>query len=368
VTGILVAVSSLARPEAVAFLPVAVFVGSAGVSVSSHSRAPAPRRWTSAWLAFAVSWTTLTLFRAAYFGDVLPNTYFAKRGAGSTALLALREGLGLVGLTAIFLGVTLLLSAASCWLAYRLAAQRNLTACASRLTVALGAFVVASWLVWKALPTDWMPEFRFATPLVAFTPFLFVSAGWDLGRRSSESRARRLAAMGGGLALLASLVYSVPATRRFLADPTISLAGVAELSSEIAAAASDVGLERPTVALPDIGGALWLDRFDVVDLAGLTDREIGMTSKQRRGKLVLSLVDHRRPDLLWTHPYWTARYGWLGIPRFDRVYALAWTDGPGSDAEAGSTLFVRRDLGIEAAKLGREFSRRRAVLSSDAHR
>src|SRR5262249_40680767 len=143
-------------------------------------------------------------FRRLYFGDWLPNTYYAKTGFGLMQnlhdgrvytlafLSSLAPGFGRAGLATIFVGVGLLLVL----IAFALPLQRMRSA----------ALVIAA--LGLAVPLeggDWMVVHRFWVPALPAIVALLVEAG----RAASKAlpRSRRALALGGAV-LAASFLAS----------------------------------------------------------------------------------------------------------------------------------------------------------------
>jgi hypothetical protein len=187
VSGLLFFVATLLRPE-IPLLHLAAGVGLAAV-----------RRTRDAWRAIAVSGAShavllagLVLFRVAYFGRPLPNTFYAKVGG-----LELEEG-------ARYLGQFLVQTHAWLWLPLAVAGAIG-TARRRPLAAALAAQVLAlaAWVV--AVGGDaW--EFRFFVPLLPALALL-AAAGIDVLAVRAPRRRTVLA-----VALAVALVGSQAAT------------------------------------------------------------------------------------------------------------------------------------------------------------
>ena len=193
------------RPEAAPLIVVPALVWAA-----HHTRrSRAPLALTAAAGLFA-----LTAFRVLYFGDVVPNTYYAKGGPGWRLLAEVSwtpaSGLlfGLAGALGLLVVVRLTGSWAgrARWLRERSPRQLGF--------LALWLTLLVCYLVFETLPTDWMGEGRFATPLFLLGPIALLGL------------VRRRAVLLGvaSLALIAGAAgYSVIHTPAFADVPASAL-------------------------------------------------------------------------------------------------------------------------------------------------
>lgn len=286
-------------------------------------RSGALGRWVRYGAALALLLGGFLLFRWTYFGQLFPNTYFAKGGPSPGAyldLLTLQPPMmgkvfDLFGSVAER-GNVLLLAALVVGTAYLIGARRFRWSHGVLLAFAyLGA---APYLL---LPHDWMPEFRFATP---FFPFLYaygVALAASLGDRLPEER-RRLPALAGGLAAVGlSLALFAPRTVLFAAAPTVPFEEVIwKFGLRYNHFADVLGLRQASILLPDVGGTLWTSRLRVYDLAGLIDPVIARTLDKNPEAFYAYLFEHAKPTFIHTHHYWTLKAGLDYDPRFTRDY------------------------------------------------
>jgi hypothetical protein len=201
------------------------------------------------------------------------------------------------------------------------------------------SFCLAACLVFALMPKDWMPEYRFATPVFLLAPLVMVvAADWVARVAALASSTRLQTALGLALVGMAT-VYSAASSRAFQAAPTAPFQHVRSLSRAISAIASSRGMHRPRVLLPDIGGSLWEDKFEVMDLAGLTDRTIGRSLRHDRDALAAYVVA-QEPDLIWVHGYWKELLRLGDLPRFGELYSV-W---PGEPTFSGpdAVLFIHK--------------------------
>jgi hypothetical protein len=302
-------------------------------------------------------------FRYAYFGDLQPNTYYAK-SAKMSALLRdllelkpslwdrLHEPVESAAGDAGQLLVSVLIAGAA-FLAWR----RRLR----WAHLALLAFAGCAAVVYILLPGDWMREFRFTTPFHPFAYAVAVLLAVDLGRElvprpGPRKVAGRLAAAAAlGLALL----LFVPRTLAYAADPALPFSQIEERIGrrynrfaamlDLPAGASYLG--------PDVGGALWASRLRIYDLGGLTDRTVARTLRGHRKEFHDYVFAVARPTFILMHSEWGFAARLNLDPRFRRDYVPLYVEGEpgertinlGNPRQSG--VFVRKDaiVGKEAA-------------------
>ena len=277
---------------------------------------------------FAVPVLSYLIFRRIYFHDWLPNTYYAKPGvtldglfevaslSGRGAAKAADLSSAICPVLPVLTPVLLLAAAVSTVLL----PDRQV---AGRIAV-LGSFVALAFLTYIVLPQDWMGEYRFGT--IAFpTSYLL---GFYLLRqivvRGPLTFSKRASLIGVGLAgLISSSPAFVQRENLFAAHPQTPLEDVATSALKYNAFADEIGLEHPTLLLPDLGGTLLLSRARAIDVAGLCDRDVAAIYHERQPPAMLAayILDHVKPDLIHIHDYWSYRSGLPGNPKFRMEYA-----------------------------------------------
>ena len=70
------------------------------------------------------------------------------------------------------------------------------------------------------------------------------------------------------------------------------------------------------ILTPDIGGALWVNRFRVIDLVRLIDRDLGLATNRNRSSLRDRLLHARQPAGVWLHGHWFQMAGFDNDPEF----------------------------------------------------
>lgn len=317
-----------------------------------QSRSGVVSRWIRYGIALALVLGGFVLFRWTYFGQLFPNTYFAKGGPSPEAyvdLLTLQPPM----MGKVFdlfesvaeRGNVLLLAALVAGTAFLIGARRFRWG--HGVLLAFAYFGAAPYLL---LPNDWMPEFRFATP---FLPFLY-AYGIALAASLLEMlplEHRRLPALAGGLAAVGlSLALFAPRTVLFAAAPTVPFEEIVwRFGLRYNRFADLLGERQASILLPDVGGTLWTSRLRVYDLAGLTDSVIARTLDKDPDAFYDYIFEHAKPTFIHTHHYWTLKAGFDYDPRFARDYLplFEFVERAVVQRAAGDRLrsgdFVRRD-------------------------
>jgi len=252
-------------------------------------------RWLVVAALPALSWLA---FRRIYYGQWLPNSYFAKRDWDYGGPHYLATWFRADPWHWALCGVPLVLIRPS---------TRRASMPAFASSVAAAAFIVLS-------RGDWMEEHRFvahALPAVALLASLVPAA---VGPAP-------FASAGCALALLASSIYCVGsrgAARR--KDPVLPLAYVAEQARAFRSEAARLGLIHPRIAHFDVGGFALESGGEVIDLAGLADLYIARVGYQSHGRVRDYLFDEVDPDMINVHgPCEYLR----SDPRLQRYYRFA---------------------------------------------
>lgn len=352
--GVLAGLAALTRPDAV--LMAAAFPTSLALTAGSD-RGSRERRSFARALRFAgglaVSLGPYVVFRRWYFGDWLPNTYYAKDKPSPASLLDMVKAADL--LSSLFGSLAVLVAAA---LVFEVARLRHTARSRPRhavLLVHLG-LALASYLL---LPKDWMGEYRFATGVLLFLCWWVV-----------ELAAERAQDMGPtarvviGLLLLAltadSAARHAARSAVFAQEPVTPFSHVAGFAGHgYNALAAALGPRSASLLAPDLGGALYYSRLRVYDLVGLCDREAARTLTHDTAAFHRYVFDEVRPTFIHVHGPWS---GWAALhtsPVFSRDYVPlfeAWGDAFSRDEsgrEPSRGDYVRRDALSDPAGLSR---------------
>jgi hypothetical protein len=277
--GALVGCLGMTRPEGIVFLAF-----------------PLLTLWRQPRDLFLSALTTLFLygsfltFRWFTFGDLVPNTYYAKDASALSPIAMLANAMELapsaLGFSLVLCGVVL-------------------ASYGRPKTYAPFIMVVLSAAVYILMPRDWMPERRFAT---AFFPAIYLLAGLAL------NRSRLILSFVTLISITSSCIH----LRSFYARPALPLAEIKRNSDLFNIRAQ--GIPNASILLPDLGAFLLSSELRVYDLAGLTDRVIAHSLHSDKKRLHDYVFDEIRPTFIKTNGEW-AEYASLDQdPRFRRDY------------------------------------------------
>lgn len=231
---------------------------------------PRPRRAADAlaWLSLvAAIFLPFLAFRWLYFGDWLPNTYYAKAGGGLAVTLAAGLGYGAAFLADWVPGFGAR-GAAPAALGALVAGALLVRGLALPRTRAPAALCSALALAVLLEGGDWMPLSRFFVPALPWLTWLAVDAGRSLARRRPGWRP--------ALAALATL-FAASQVARGLAERAEMIAHQAGYDRAHGAIAAELARRaRPgdAVALMDVGRIGFETGLRVIDISGLTDRDV----------------------------------------------------------------------------------------------
>jgi hypothetical protein len=279
--GMIFALTAFTRPEGVMVFGLtfghAVLVAVSGGWQPGGSRARALRMALREALPLAVSFLALFvpyfLWRMWYYGDLLPNTFYAKTGGGIQQWL---RGLNYaIDFAFIFGGPLLLIAAAAPFvgLADRSLAEgerrRLLTTPAGYLW--LVCLIYTAYIIYVG--GDHFPGERFFVPIVPFLAMLIVLGSSALMTTSFVRRARQMAHAAVVVATVAAALVGLNRgeafERRVLGN------------DESVWIWADLGLwlnqntpPDASVAAAGIGAIAYYSQRETIDLHGLTDRHI----------------------------------------------------------------------------------------------
>jgi len=313
----------LTRPEA----PVIVIgVFAAAVRLTRREGGPF---FNAANLSIALlpflTFLALMAFRLIYFGDMLPNPYYAK---SSTASLTgpfnilgggwsyVVSGLRNTGIFLVLAMVVLLL-------------RRPLP---SWIIVAFA--VLAShifFVIWAK--GDWMGQYRFLMPSLPL--FMLIGA---LGLNALTPARLRI---GFGIVALLLIVQSTALQlAAFKMQPTTPMAAVTRVGDTFRTLADRLALENPVLAHHDAGGIAYHRMIRLVDLGGLVNRTI---AKHMDDKAFLTdyLLEEVQPDFVFGARNFAASSGFSDTDRFAGDYVML--EFTGLDHMRTDLSYIRRD-------------------------
>lgn len=274
---------------------------------------------------FAATLGAFLVFRVSYFGDIFPNTYYAKDGPNLEKVLSV---LTLEPWVTARL-IELMGSVAGRWGTYVLLGLIVLSALGFQTRslgnghVILLLFLLASVASYLLLPPDWMKEYRFATGfIVLFYSYSVLVVGQTLMRNPQRTKLRH-ASVAVLVCMLLGLcaLDSVQRSATFLQEPVVDFRWVAErYGKKLNNFADALDLKDGSALLADIGGALYCSRIRIHDLAGLCDKTIARTLRRSNGAFRDYVFHELRPTFIHTHGYWTLAARFFNDGRFSRDY------------------------------------------------
>ena len=352
--GALVALVGLTRPEGVAYFIVYplvlayrhVFEGMDGRERARGSFIYLP--------AFLLIYGGYEVFRYMYFGDILPNTYYAK--AASIA-----SGVYLQGGGGVYKFMSLLMSIFGGFAPVALVVYPILTAFLMRRRECRGPlflsflFLTMSVSIYQVMPPDWMREFRFATPVFIFVYmhlFLMLKYLADTIRLRPAIKSSALAVIA-----LSFIVSSAAMFHRrsdsYIANPDTSFYGVAKMYYMFERYEEEAGIHGSSLLLTDIGGPLYYSSLKLYDMGMVCDRTVARTLFRDKPKFYDYVFEKIKPTFI--HIPTDSRAKWYEFdndPRFRKDYAavIEW-----KEQETGLPVgdYIRRDALKDAGTLDR---------------
>lgn len=202
------------------------------------------------------------LWRLSYYGDLLPNTFYAKTGGG---LKQIERGLAYAGAFALSIGGPLLLVIAAPWLRSWRAALASWRGYALLVTLTYSAYIIA-------VGGDHFRGERFFAPLVPWFALLIADGLATIVHAlpAPARLARPLLAFGLTIGSLAALARTAPF------DTTIR--GLDEsvwIWREIGWWLYDHSAPDASIAVAGAGAVAFYGQRTAIDMYGLTDRHIG---------------------------------------------------------------------------------------------
>ena len=329
--GVVAGIVGVTRPEGVLFVFVyPVWRILARVSNAGATDVEVMRGTARYVIGFGSVISAFVLFRWSYFGEFLPNPYYAKGGPSwrmledlivfrdpmPAKLFGLTEALG-GGLGWWLLGLVCA-GTVWCWLRRLLDPIHSL----------LGVLLAGSTLAYLLLPGDWMGEYRYATPFFVFA-YLYVSGLlWAVsGSLSRGSKSRVVTFLVVAIIVfVGTLKIGSQRSAAFVSHPTLPIQEVVETGRHFERLASALDINSVSVLTPSVGGALLKSHVRIYDLGMLCDRVIAHSlgegsSKVDRRRFYDYVFDEIRPTIISTSAYhsWLARLD--EDPRFRRDYA-----------------------------------------------
>ncbi|MCB9765302.1 MAG: glycosyltransferase family 39 protein [Alphaproteobacteria bacterium] len=309
---VVLGVAALTRPEGI--LLFGLLHGARLLGDRPADRA-AWRRLGLGWAAFAGIVGALFAFRLAYYGQPLPNTFYAKTGGGSAQWL--RGVAYIAGFVADHpaLCALALLGAGLAATRVQQARERLLLA----ITLGYGGYIVA-------VGGDFKVTWRFIAPFLG--PLcLLAQDGLVWTTRSLAARSRPLAAGVVGLAALAVLGSAIPSYRSMLAEARFR-AQVMEDRLAVGRALARLFPPDAVLAIHSAGTIPYAAGLRTLDMWGLSDPYIARKPVEDMGA---GMAGHEKFD----YPYVFGKRPDLYVPEQDYL-----TDAPVKLAKVGVDAFL----------------------------
>jgi hypothetical protein len=308
-SGVIVAFAALTRPDGLVYLT--VFPVLALFQLRSSTVRESLRYVLVSIAAFAVPYGAYVIWRLFEFGRLLSNPAVAKKQG-----LPKPQDLAHVGDLVLYAGGLLVLVVA-------VAVGMILTR-PSRLRdgiLALLVPLVIGVLAFSVMATDWMSQFRFATPVWALSALVSVLVMEELFRRIRKP-SKIFLALALVVALIPSGVAFAQSSDQFRKYPTIPMCYIADRLGRVFNHYADlIGAQKATLFLPDLGGSSMTSKLTLVDMAGLTDKRAADYHKDEdMAGLRDYLFNEVKPTFIHSRGPWSGGTGIPSDPRITRDY------------------------------------------------
>jgi hypothetical protein len=337
--GIVSGLTAITRPDGMLYIPLYAILN--------------PKYFKQTLLASIAIWGSYFVFRLIYYSELVPNTYIMK---AEGKLLSKYWFLTMWGrFKSILLGLfgPKYLAIATIAVLLVLLIFLSWKGRIGRKYLVIGVFLIISFGSYLFLPTDWMGEYRFASP---FFPFLYLCITLMIAdifclfiKRKNNS------ILAAGIFLLCWLgvlnfVSYAPRLGEFAENPTVSFYGAQASFYRFTRYSAILNLNHPAVLLPDVGGALYYyPDIRIYDLGGLVDATVARTLDRNQVEFYNYVFDVAKPDFIHVHGGWTYTARLEDDPRFRQDYIAifeyidqAMVSNYGEERYSGD--FVRRSL------------------------
>jgi hypothetical protein len=286
----------------------------------------------------ALTWAGLAAFRLAYFGDPLPNPYYAKASKATFMRLVNPVGGAWDYICSWAFGSGILIAVP----AVVRACQRKILP----LPIALALSLVAAHVGFIIYASgDWMGCWRFVAPMLPSLAFIIAwaydSSVEDDGQTSWSAKVwlpRALTYITVGVLALGGVKQYLA----FLVDRTTPYAVVASIGEQFVDLAIRLGIQDPVLAHHDAGGTSYKARIKLLDLGGLGSRTI---AKHMNSSTFLShyILDEVRPDFIFgsAENFAAGSSHFWQLPEFNSSYVPI--EFPGKPYMKSGLCHIRRD-------------------------
>jgi len=279
-------------------------------------------------VTFVLPFGSYLIFRRLYFGDWLPNTYYAKQQISMVGLSGLLHmgGSGTLRFSDLcdailpFFPIFFVIVVFGAMGIVITMKERH----AARGLILVGMFVAVSFATYLILPPDWMREYRFATVAFPFTYLLCFLVLQETLAQTRRIQFKNVIFLVCGIGLLVASVPEFAARSLAFAD---ALPGPLDFEAVQAyrfnRLADALSVRNPRLVTADVGATLLLSHLRVIDLAGLCDRPIARmyyfkSKPESFARYVLNDVD---PDFIkLDNDVWKEGMGLLRNERLNQNY------------------------------------------------
>ena len=326
--GGLAALAALTRPDGVIYI--AAFPLAAALLLQRITLRRTLKASLAAVVAFVVPVAAYLGWRLFTFGDYLPNTARAKE-QGLPTLVDLDKPVALIGYVG-WLTVCLGVAAVAVTLS-RPSPTRTVVV----MVLVPSCLAVVSYV---SLQSDWMAQYRFATPLWPLAAVAVTLSGAHV-LRDASARSRLIACGLATVAAVSTASGFLLSENAFRAEPTVGVCNVAQNTGYAFNGYADIlSVRDGSLLAVDGGGTSLTTRLRFIDLSGLADRRI---ARYWQDDDMVGLRDHIfedvRPTFLKLFHGWSEldRLALTADARLERDYELMFS------GQSGGGDWVRRD-------------------------
>jgi hypothetical protein len=306
------------------------------------------RHWKPYLSSFFFFSSIYFLFRLTYFGSPFPNTFYMKVVNGNEISQIIKyvtynflaSFSGFFGEKSYWIGTIFTFELIGIAVIKRKRIHLNLT---------LIFAILISQVAFISLPSDWMGELRFASPFLFLFPIFIIMLCQSLIQIIPKTTGMILSVfLAGWLVFIFTTAY-LPRLKIFKQIPTVPFTLVYDRAEKINQLAEMAGLINYSVLQPDAGGSLWLNKYTLIDLGGLTDPVISRTLNTNPVKFLNYVFDERKPSFIEIHASWSKRSAIQNDTRFLNNYVSLCSKQDSSFHLADGTpiiagIFIRKDL------------------------
>jgi arabinofuranosyltransferase len=274
------ALAALARPEVVAlFAATAIFDFGRRLATRSFR---ANLKTDLLWVAgFVVPYGAFLLWRFSYYGQWLPNTYYAKV-YGDPLVWIRGQTYVMSALTDLGLGIIFAASLLTFLFTRRITTK----------AAYIGILIVTHLIATATEGGDWMPGFRFIVPILPLVGLLLQAAAVEAENCWPLARMKVALAMSVAALLGCSTWMGLSAIPSSVRDVTL----VPAEHEEVATWLNNHVAKGSLLALGEAGVVPYYTHLAALDFFGIVDTHIAHLRGIRHHKFDVDYVLHRKPD------------------------------------------------------------------------